>query len=80
MNKAHSKKNTGGGCAPLQSVLVYITSPSSSLTHISCKSKDKRANSAGAHHVSRLGFTPLVLLSAVLNGSPGASRLSRTDG
>lgn len=48
-----------------------------SLTHISCCSG---ANSAGTHHVSRLGFTPLVLLSAVLNGSPGASRLSWTDG
>lgn len=34
----------------------------------------------GTHRVSRLGFTPLVLVSAVLNGSPGASRLSWTDG
>lgn len=38
--KAFTKENTRGCGAPLQSVPVYITSLSSSLTHISCYSKD----------------------------------------
>lgn len=77
--KSFSKANIYGRGFSLQSLLLYITSQHSSLTRISFPSIE-RMNSAGTHHVSRLVCTPPVLFSAVLNGSPEASRLSRTDG
>lgn len=77
--KLFCKENTQGCGVSLQSLSLYITSLSF-LTHISSLSKDREQ--IQQKHIMYLDWSllPPVFLSAVFNGSPGASGLSRTDG